>query len=121
VTIDPNSGAVNLASAGHPPAIYVGSQEVELIGSTGPLLYLDADSEFGEVRFELAPGETLVLVSDGIADVQRMRGGRPEPNVLADALLSEGGLATRTAELVIGFADPEPSDDQSALVIRRKP
>lgn len=121
VKMDPSSGAVDLASAGHPPAIYVGSQEAELIESTGPLLYLDADSEFGEVRFELAPGETLVLVSDGIADVQRMRGGRPEPNVLADALLSEGGVATRTAELVMGFADAEPSDDQSALVIRRKP
>lgn len=121
VRIDPNSGAVHLASAGHPPAIYVGAQEAELIESTGPLLYLDADSEFGEVRFELAPSETLVLMSDGIADVQRLRGGRPEPNVLADALLSEGGVATRTAEMVIGFADPEPSDDQSALVIRRKP
>ena len=121
VRIDPGSGAVNLASAGHPPAIYVGSQEVELIESTGPLLYLDPDSEFGEVRFELAPGETLVLVSDGIADVQRMRDGRSEPNVLADALFSEGGVATRTAELVIGFADAEPIDDQSALVIRRRP
>ena len=118
--IEPSSGEVSLASAGHPPAIYVGSQESELIESTGPLLYLDTDSEFGEVRFALAPGETLVLVSDGIVDVQRMRNGRPEPNVLADALLSEGGVATRTAELVIGFADPEPSDDQSALVVRRR-
>lgn len=121
VKLDPTSGAVQLASAGHPPAIYMSSQEAELIESTGPLLYLDSESEFGEVRFELAPGETLVLVSDGIADVQRMRGGRPEPEVLADALLLEGGVATRTAELVIGFAEPEPSDDQSALVIRRKP
>ncbi len=99
----------------------MGSQETELIESTGPLLYLDTGSEFGEVRFELAPGETLVLLSDGIVDVQRMRNGRPEPNVLADALLSEGGVATRTAELVIGFAESEPSDDQSALVVRRKP
>ena len=120
VKVDADSGEVSLASAGHPPAIYVGSQEVELIESTGPLLYLDTSSEFGEVRFELAPGDTLVLLSDGIVDVQRTRNGRPEPNVLADALMSEGGVATRTAELVIGFADPEPTDDQSALVIRRK-
>lgn len=121
VKVDPTSGAVSLASAGHPPAIYVGSQEAELIESTGPLLYLDAHSEFGEVRFELAPGETLVLLSDGIADVQRMRNGRPEPSVLADALLSDGGVATRTAELVVGFADTYATDDQSVLVIRRKP
>lgn len=120
VKIDPSTGAVSLAAAGHPPSIFVGAQEVELVDSTGPLLYLSRESEYGEVRFELTPGDTLVLMSDGIADVQRLRNGRPEPEVLADALLSEGGTATRTAELVLGFADQEPRDDQTTLVIRRE-
>ena len=119
VWIDPNSGEVSAASAGHPPMIYVGTQETELIGSTGPLLFLDPGVEYGEVRFELDRGDSLVIVSDGIADVQRIRNGRPETEVLADALLGEGGVASRTAELAIGFADPTPSDDQSVLVIRR--
>lgn len=119
--IDPMTGAVSLASAGHPPAIFIGPQEAELVESTGPLLYLDPDTEYGEVRFELAHGDVLVLISDGIADVQRVRDGLPEPRLLADLLLAEGGMAARTADLVIGFADSEPVDDQSALVIRREP
>lgn len=121
VNLDPRSGAVSLASAGHPAAIFVGTQEAELIESTGPLLYLEPETTYGEVRFELSPGDTLVLMSDGIADVQRTRNGRPEPEVLADLLLAEGGVSMRTADLVIGFADAEPVDDQSVLVIRREP
>ena len=119
VLIDPDSGEVSAASAGHPPMIYVGTQETELIGSTGPLLFLDPEIVYGEVRFELDRGDTLVIVSDGVADVQRLRNGRPETEVLADAMLGEGGVAARTAELAIGFASPTPTDDQSVLVIRR--
>lgn len=44
---------------------------------------------------------TLVVVSDGVADVQRTRNGQPETEVLADAMLGEGGVAARTAELAI--------------------
>lgn len=121
VNLDPRSGAVSLASAGHPAAIFVGTQTAELIEATGPLLYLEPDTTYGEVRFELTPGDALVLISDGVADVQRTRRGRSEPEVLADRLLAEGGVAARTADLVIGFAQTEPTDDQSVLVIRRKP
>lgn len=117
--VDPDSGSASAASAGHPPMILVGRQETELIGSTGPLLFLDPEAEYGEVRFELDRGDSLVVVSDGVADVQRMRNGRPETEVLADAVLGEGGEARRVAELVIGFADQEPTDDQSVVVLRR--
>jgi hypothetical protein len=34
-------------------------------------------------------------------------------------LLAEGGNAARTADLVLGFADREPTDDQTVLVIRK--
>jgi len=65
-------------------------------------------------------GDTLVAFSDGIADVQRTVNARTEPELLADLLLSEGGVATRTADLVLGFADPEPADDQTVVVLRRE-
>lgn len=117
--VDPVSGSVSAASAGHPPMIYVSNQQTELIGSTGPLLFLDPNAEYGEVRFELERGESLIIVSDGVADVQRLRNGRPETEELADAMLGEAGVASRTAELAIGFAASEPTDDQSVLVLRR--
>ncbi|HEX6286071.1 MAG TPA: SpoIIE family protein phosphatase, partial [Acidimicrobiia bacterium] len=86
---------------------------------TGPLLYLDPDSVYDEVEFSLGKGDTLVAFSDGVADVQVAKNGRTEPEVLADHLLAEGGNAARTADLVLGFAAPEPTDDQTVVVIRR--
>ena len=62
---------------------------------------------------------SLVAFSDGVADVQVERYGKTEPEMLADMLLAEGGQATRTADLVLGFARPQPRDDQTVVVIRR--
>ncbi|MFZ0012942.1 MAG: PP2C family protein-serine/threonine phosphatase [Acidimicrobiia bacterium] len=117
--IEPSTGTVTLCSAGHPPAIVVGTQEATLKAPTGPLLYLEHAPLYEEHRFVLEQGDTLVAFSDGIADVQRAVNGRTEPEMLADLLLSEGGVATRTADLVLGFADPEPKDDQTVVVVRR--
>lgn len=118
--LDPESGWVHLSSAGHPPAILVSEQQAELKSPTGPLLYLEHASLYEEHEFELETGDTLVAFSDGIADVQRTISGRTEPEILAELLLAEGGVATRTADLVLGFADPDPSDDQTVVVLRRE-
>lgn len=86
---------------------------------TGPLLYLAHTDLYESHEFDLSEGDTLVAFSDGVADVQRQRRGRTQPEVLADRLLAEGGDASRTADLVLGFADSEPSDDQTVVVMRR--
>lgn len=119
VSISPATGEVCICSAGHPPLVVVGTQEVDLKRPTGPLLYLGSTSEYEESRFSLASGEAIVAFSDGVADVQLTRNGRTEPELLADMLLAEGGDAARTADLVLGFANPEPTDDQTVVVIRR--
>jgi hypothetical protein len=115
----PQSGSVEVGSAGHPPAIHVGPQIADLISPEGPLLFLDPNSRYENLEMELAPGEAIVLFSDGVADVQRSMNGRTEPEIIADLLLAEGGVAARTADLVLGFADAEPSDDQTVVVVRR--
>lgn len=117
--VEPSTGHVVMCSAGHPPAIVVGTQDATLMRPTGPLLYLAHTDLYESHEFHLAEGDTLVTYSDGVADVQRQRGGRTQPEILADRLLAEGGDASRTADLVLGFADSEPSDDQTVVVIRR--
>ena len=119
--LDPQTGVVSLCSAGHPPAILVSSQEVSLKTPTGPLLYLEHATLYEDHSFEMMPGDTLVAFSDGVADIQVSNNGRTEPETLADLLLAEGGQATRTADLVLGFADSRPRDDQTVVVIRRNP
>jgi hypothetical protein len=119
ITLAPATGRVRLSSAGHPPVIVVGTQEVDLKRPTGPLLYLGSGSDYAEVEFDLSVGDTIVAFSDGVADVQVTENGRTQPEVLADMLLAEGGTAARTADLALGFAPPEPTDDQTVVVIRR--
>lgn len=119
--LDTATGRARLASAGHPPAIHVGTQTADLIAPRGPLLYLDPSSTFESAEIDLSPGDALVMFSDGVADVQRSRDGLSEPEALADMLLAEGGVAERTADLALGFASPDPSDDQTVVVIFRQP
>jgi Stage II sporulation protein E (SpoIIE) len=121
VKLDPVTGRVGLCSAGHPPAIVVSAQTASLMSPTGPLLYLEHSLLYEEHIFDMVPGDTLVAFSDGVADVQVEHNGRTEPETLADMLLAEGGQAARTADLVLGFANSEPSDDQTVVVIRRTP
>lgn len=118
-TVALDTGEVRLCSAGHPPVVVVGTREVMLQRPTGPLLYLTEEPDYEEATFQLAVGYTLVAFSDGIADVQVARDGQTEPEILSELLLAEGGDAARTADLVLGFADPEPTDDQTVVVIRR--
>jgi hypothetical protein len=121
VRLDPTSGRVKLCSAGHPPAIVVGEQEASLKAPTGPLLYLRHSMLYEEHEFVLAPGHILIAFSDGVADVQMTRDGLTEPESLAELLAAEGGSAARTADLVLGFADSDETDDQTVVVIRRTP
>ncbi|HEY5891245.1 MAG TPA: PP2C family protein-serine/threonine phosphatase [Acidimicrobiia bacterium] len=118
--IDPATGIVSFSSAGHPPVIHIGPQAVELVAPTGPLLYLDPDSKYQVASIEMTPGDTLIMFSDGVADVQRTRDGLPEPQALADMLLAEGGVPQRSADLTIGFGEADPSDDQSVVVVFRR-
>jgi hypothetical protein len=119
--LDPATGRVRLCSAGHPPAIVVGEQEAILKAPTGPLLYLRHSMLYEEHEFVLSAGHSLVAFSDGVADVQMTRGGLTEPESLAELLAAEAGPATRSADLVLGFADPDKTDDQTVVVIRRSP
>jgi serine phosphatase RsbU (regulator of sigma subunit) len=117
--LEPESGDLVYAAAGHPPMIHIATQTADLLGPTGPLLFLDPDAEYEQRELRLSPGDTIVIFSDGVADVQVVTNGRTEPEQLADALLAEGGVASRTADLVLGFGDGDPSDDQSVVVLRR--
>lgn len=118
--IDPQTGVAEVSSAGHPPVIHIGTQEAELVSPTGPLLYLDPESKYQIAQIDVTRGDTLVLFSDGVADVQRDRDGLPEPQALADMLLAEGGVAARSADLTLAFGDPDPDDDQTVVVVYRK-
>jgi sigma-B regulation protein RsbU (phosphoserine phosphatase) len=58
-------GAVRMANAGH-LSPYRRGEEIEV--DSGLPLGLAADAEYGEISLELAPGDTLTLLSDGVVE-----------------------------------------------------
>jgi serine phosphatase RsbU (regulator of sigma subunit) len=67
--LDPASGVVTIASAGHPPPVVVGAAgDVRAVRlDPGPPLGVDVRS-FGVVDVPLQPGDTLLLFTDGLVE-----------------------------------------------------
>ena len=59
-------GMVELGSAGHLPALLISKSGVKQIGATGFPLGIFPASRYAVHRFQLEPGDTLVLFTDGI-------------------------------------------------------
>lgn len=68
--IDPQ-GNVELANAGHLPP-YLNGEEMELAGALP--LGMAADAEFNTMSFLLKPGDTLLMMTDGVAEAQDAQG-----------------------------------------------
>lgn len=64
--IDARDASVTLASAGHPMPLRIGPGGAFPIDASGTLLGILDDSAYEQVTLRLAPGETLVLHSDGV-------------------------------------------------------
>ena len=91
--IDLETGQGALVQAGHPyPAIIRRTGRIENIGEGGLPIGLIDDARYGATEFRLAPGERLVLVSDGFTEC---------PGAVGDDLGAEGMtlLLGRNADL----------------------
>lgn len=79
---------VHVASAGHPLPLVLRAADhrTEAVGEPGPLLGAVVDIEVPELVAELAPGDALVLYTDGVTEARR-----PGPGV-DDEFFGEQGL-----------------------------
>lgn len=64
-TLDTRTRRVTLAVAGHPPPLRLLDGRATACRAEGPLLGIFPDEPFEEMTFELEPGETLLIYSDG--------------------------------------------------------
>lgn len=127
--LDDAREAVQVLSAGHGPILHhrVRAQKVEEISSHAPPLGVDELGTFEpQALIDLQPGERLFLLSDGIPEASNARGTLLGVDAVKDAILAmPGDLSSASAcEQLLSMAQshsgrPLPSDDMTALVIRR--
>lgn len=125
--LHPDSGDISYANAGHPPGVVRrgGDGEIELLAYGSPPIGLIPGYRFTEGTARLAPGDRLVLYTDGLSEarsewemfevegierVLREHGAEP-PQELVAALLSaamewaDGRVRDDTAIVVLGRSD----------------
>jgi serine phosphatase RsbU (regulator of sigma subunit) len=123
VVFDTEQRTLRYASAGHPAAWLWHDRDVKPLRSTGPLLMIENDGEFGSRELALEPNDLLLLYTDGLAEArngEQMFGEerianalRRDPNVAADV------LCKNLLEAARDFASEPMTDDVAILAIRR--
>jgi CheY-like chemotaxis protein len=119
MTIDPATGRIRMASAGHlPPLLHVGDS-VTFLHQRGPLLGVRADRP-PDTEFELPPGGTLALYTDGLIE-RRDADIDTGLQALAEAAASvEAPLDKFCQRLLMTLAGTADQDDDIAIVALRR-
>jgi sigma-B regulation protein RsbU (phosphoserine phosphatase) len=134
--IDPTSGTVTLARAGHERPLLGrargsgGGASLEFVRSTGMAVGMVPDAIFSaslsDARVELAPGDCLVLFTDGITEATNPRDEEFSNQRLGEVVkrhLGESAQAINAAirQSVARFCgELVPTDDFTVLTIKRK-
>lgn len=126
--LEPETGWLAYASCGHPPALIARRDgRVDELENCGPALGIFESERFVERRAVLAPGDRLLLYSDGLTEAADPTG---EPFGLARVratfsdprAASAHGLAAELVRRVLDFAAaPNLADDLTLLALRRLP
>lgn len=122
--VEPQTGQVTLAQAGHPyPAQQGADGKVAFVGTGGLPVGLIPGADYEDFELELRPGERLVLLSDGFTESTLSDGsflGDSGLVRLLDASRSLSGVALLEAlvwDLSEALGDGEFQDDLSGVLI----
>ncbi|MCB1734788.1 MAG: SpoIIE family protein phosphatase [Gammaproteobacteria bacterium] len=128
-TIDSETGEVELAQAGHPSPLHLhhATSNASMIGEGGFPVGMLPEMAYEDTEFTLAPGDRLVIYSDGITEAENADGAQYGEARL-QRLLSDTmnrSLAEVTTELTeqlnIWREERHPDDDITMLIIERHP
>jgi serine phosphatase RsbU (regulator of sigma subunit)/anti-anti-sigma regulatory factor len=122
--IDPHANEVLVACAGHPAPILVsGKNQVQGIPAGGPVLGTQAIASYTTTRFEIHPGDALLLYSDGLSEMRSQQGSEFTAARLQEIMgtqhaQSARAIAGKLEKQLLGHLEgASPSDDITFLVI----
>ena len=124
LTLDPKSGELACASAGHPwPRIVSPDGAVATVETTGLALGIEPGQNYAAVRRQLQPRSAVVLYTDGVVEARagaEFYGDKRLDDVLA---ANAGAAAEDLARAVVddcrAFTGGELLDDCAVVVVRR--
>ncbi|GAB2967970.1 hypothetical protein GCM10027076_00140 [Nocardioides montaniterrae] len=121
LSLDLTNGEFQVRAAGHPPAAqrHAGSGRWEVHRTEGPVLGVLEDVTYAPLSGRLAPGDTLVLYTDGMVEEPRR-----DIELGIDAMLGAAESLLRhswdglSARLVAAVGSPD--DDRALLMVHRR-
>jgi len=126
--LEPASGTLTYCNAGHNPPYLLGAQnrdDVQVLRGTGMALGVTEDVAWEQAVVQLAPGEMLLLYTDGITEAQnRQEAFFGEKRLLEVAQASAGCSAQGMQDALIAevrefVGDAPQFDDITLMVVAR--
>jgi sigma-B regulation protein RsbU (phosphoserine phosphatase) len=124
--LDPATGKVAFANAGHnPPIVVRTSGEVEMLDGGGPVLGVLAIAPYSEQQAQLGPGDLLVVYSDGVTEAANMAEEEYGEERLIEVLKrrrtdSSDTIVSAVMESVNRFTSGAPQADDITLVVAKR-
>jgi sigma-B regulation protein RsbU (phosphoserine phosphatase) len=126
VVLDPATGTLRYVNAGHPAALVFdgAGREVARLAATAPAVGLFEAPPFSAATHPLAPGDTLVVVSDGVTEALDAAGTEWDLAGVAGLVARHRGDAPAVAAAIIDAirahrGPDQGQDDVTVLVLGR--
>ncbi|MEV0396669.1 fused response regulator/phosphatase [Polymorphospora rubra] len=117
--LDPATGRVRMASAGHLPPLLVTDRGVDYLERRAPLLGVRARRP-DDLEFTLPPGATLVLYTDGLIERRDADIDEGLRALATCAATVDADLDRFSERLLVELAAPEIHDDIAVVAVRRR-
>jgi GAF domain-containing protein len=120
--IDSVGGCLRYANGGHPPGLLrrEGTEYVDRLATTGPLLGAITDADYGELEIEIRAGDTLLLYTDGVTEARRGNKFFGEGRVIRS--MRHEGTASQVVDRLLNaldrFVPGALRDDAAVLALR---
>ena len=126
--LDPETGFVRYANAGHNPPLLFGSNGIKTLNNNGMPLGIDEENDWTQDEIVISPGEVLLLYTDGVTDAQNIAGEFVEKTLILNTVQKNIGktvveIQQGILDKVHRFVGDAPRFDDLTLVIlgREKP
>jgi serine phosphatase RsbU (regulator of sigma subunit) len=126
VVLDEAKGIAEIATAGHPAPLVGNGSEFAALSLEPQLVLAIEEVDYITQRFDLKPGASILLYTDGVTDVQSPTGERLQIEGLEKSLYGRFDSAKRLVDAATDAIETfrlgrEPADDLTLVAVQLQP